>query len=44
MSELEKAWQGAAPRPKLLIDQEETRVKWNVQIKDEEDHKLKRMS
>ena len=44
MSELETAWQGAATRPKLRFDQEETLVKWNEQIKNEEDDKLKWMS
>ena len=44
MSELKKAWQRAAHRPKWRIDQEEALVKWNGQINDEEDNKLKWMS
>ena len=41
ITELEKAWQGAPPRPKLRIDQEETPDKWNVRITDGDDDKLK---
>ena len=44
LSELEEAWHGTAIRLRWLVDQEESPMKWDVQMKFEEDDKLKLMS